>query len=92
MRYIRIILLCIALFTACKSTELYTVSVTATNNAITAYTAKNKPVTLYECRTRDNKTILLENVIPGEKYTLLIDRCDTFNTEDDNILIIKKGR
>lgn len=61
--------------------------VIATENTINALDTNNKPVTLYECYTEYNDKVLLENVTPGKKYTVMIDTFGTFERDDD--LIIK---
>lgn len=80
----------ITMFCACYSAELYTIDVYATNNTIDAKNVNNTPVTLYVCKSENGEKILLENVTPGNKYRVLLDTCETFNTEDDAILRIKR--
>lgn len=84
----------IALYIICSCTNISIVNACVTNNAIQAKNTKNETVTLYTAKTPDNRTLLLDNVTPGNAYIVIIDNCDTFNTEDDQILFVikKQGR
>lgn len=53
------------------------VPVTATNDTIN---------TNVWCIDRHNNGYLIDNVTPGDGYTLIIDRHNILNTEDDEIL------
>lgn len=79
-----------ALYIMCSCTNISIVNAYVTNNAIQAKNTKNETATLYTAKTPDNRTLLLNNVTPGNKYIVIIDNCDTFNTEDDLVLLVIK--
>lgn len=55
--------------------------------AVIPVTATNINVNQYMiCIDSQNNKYLCENVAPGEGYTLLIDRHNVFNSEDNEIL------
>lgn len=79
-----------ALYIAVYSVNIDVCSVYVTNNAIQAKNTNNKPITLHQAKTPDNRTLLLEHVTPGNEYIVIIDTFGTFDRDDDLILLTLK--
>lgn len=83
--------LIILMFSACRLLDTYTLTVTATAETISGRDVNGQAVYLTPCKAENGKTILLDNVQPGRRYTVLIDTCGTWCDDDDNILKIQEA-
>ena len=84
--------LIILMFSACRLLDTYTLTVTATAETISGRDINGQAVYLTPCKAENGKTILLNNVQPGRRYTVLIDTCGTWCDDDDNILKIQEAK
>lgn len=83
------ILVLTVLLYICGQMERYTLEVTATSDIIEAHDIHGETVTLTVCRASDGQTVLLTDVESGHRYTVTLDRNETFNTEDDSVVSVE---
>ena len=82
----------IVMFCACCAMDTYKLTVYATNDTIHGNDIHGNDITLTICKAEDGRKILLEDAISGKYYTVIIDTCSTWNTEDDQILRVKERK
>lgn len=74
------------LMSLCGQMERYTLEVIATSDIIEAHDIHGEAVSLTVCRASDGQAVLLTDVESGHRYTVTLDRNETWNTEDDAII------
>ena len=92
IKKILIAALIILMFSACRALDTYKLNVIATSETITGRDVNGRAVQLTVCKAENGEKILLENVSPGRRYTVIIDTCETWNKDDDIILKIQEAK
>lgn len=91
MKRIIMIILAALIMRTGAALERYDITVTATSDTITSRNTRGQIELLTVCKTEDKRTVLIESdrVQAGHTYIITLDRNETFNTEDDEIISVK---